>query len=280
MRPGMKALVMTARRGDERDGREMNYPRGGYEAEYPRDEHRGYEGNYRSRGNRSEYDGRDINRMEYNGSGMNYGGVEGRFRDRRGREHYDNGRYAPKRSYGGEARGYESYQNEGERYDGGMPEGRYVPPEQEMNPIGFTAHFDREDETEHERPDDDERHKRGHGNTIDLDRARGEREQQPKKFTEEIAAEWMRKLKNVDGSSGPHWTMEQAKQIVTQKSLKVSPIEFYAALNMMYSDYSQVAKKLGANVMDLCTGLAVAFLEDKDAKKDKLMRYYECIVSK
>jgi len=97
-------------------------------------------------------------------------------------------------------------------------------------------------------------------------------------FSREMAMKWASQMENKDGTHGPHWTIEQTKQVMAQKGIECDPTEFYAAMNMMYSDYSGVAKKLGVNNMDFYAWMAKAFLDDKDARPDKLARYYEYIV--
>jgi len=94
----------------------------------------------------------------------------------------------------------------------------------------------------------------------------------------ETAEHWTREMKNEDGTTGPHWSMEQTKKVMEQHKINCDPIEFYAAMNMMYSDYSKVAKEFGVDSAAYYAKLAKAFLEDKDAGKGKLKRYYECVV--
>ena len=48
-------------------------------------------------------------------------------------------------------------------------------------------------------------------------------------------------------------------------------------MNMIYSDYCGVAKKLNVNNVDFCVYIAQAFLDDKDAAEDKLSRHYRHI---
>jgi len=100
-----------------------------------------------------------------------------------------------------------------------------------------------------------------------------------KTFTLDVAEEWASKLQNEDGSSGPHWTMEQAKRIMAQRNLSLDPTEFWIAINLIYSDFSPVAKKhgVGGN-LDFYVDMAKAFLNDKDAGPNKIARYYECVV--
>ena len=64
---------------------------------------------------------------------------------------------------------------------------------------------------------------------------------------------------------------------MTSKGLKLDPVEFWAALNMMYSDYCKVAKRHNTNTVDFYAAMAEAFLNDKDAGPDKLSNYYEYV---
>lgn len=100
-----------------------------------------------------------------------------------------------------------------------------------------------------------------------------------KEFSMESAKEWTKNMKNEDGTSGPHWSVEQAKQIMAQRNLSLNPAEFYAALNMIYSDFSPVAKKHGlGGSLDFYVDMAKAFLNDKDAAPGKIPNYYNYIV--
>lgn len=100
-----------------------------------------------------------------------------------------------------------------------------------------------------------------------------------KEFSMESAKEWTKNMKNEDGTSGPHWSVEQSKQIMAQRNLSLNPTEFYAALNMIYSDFSPVAKKHGlGGSLDFYVDMAKAFLNDKDAAPGKISNYYNYIV--
>ena len=94
----------------------------------------------------------------------------------------------------------------------------------------------------------------------------------------ETAKEWTKNMQNEDGTKGPHWTIEQAKQIMAQRKISLNPIEFWVALCMIYSDYSNIAKKhgVGGN-LEFYVDMAKAFLNDKDAAPDKLSNYYKYI---
>lgn len=99
-----------------------------------------------------------------------------------------------------------------------------------------------------------------------------------KGLSKEKAHEWVRNMENSDGSTGPHWSMEQTKATQDRLGIKLSPVEFFAAMNMMYSDYCKVARKFNADNPDFYAHMACAFLEDEDAAPHKLSNYYECIV--
>lgn len=86
---------------------------------------------------------------------------------------------------------------------------------------------------------------------------------------------WVEHMANADGTTGPHWTMDQASQLMTQKQISMDPEKFWAALNMIYSDYCMVAAKMGVNNIDFYACMALAFLDDADAVPDKLTAYYK-----
>ena len=276
MRRSTRMMLMTGRnnrdygrseenRSGRMDGGEMNYGRSYGGEMYGGD--RGRRGGYSPRSSyprmETEY---ETTRNEYNGAGMNYG-VEGRFRDRRGREHYDNGRFAPMRS-----------ELDEDDMEGHMP---YYPAPVWGDPGmtgGIMAGFSgergfRSDAGYQPRSEMDTRYA-----PMERGGFRGE-EVQP--MTRQKAEAWVSKMKNADGSTGQHWTMEKVRQLAQQKSLDVDPVELWVTMNMLYSDYGKVAQKHGlqSNV-DFFVDMAQAFLDDKDAQPEKLARYYQYIAKK
>ena len=101
-----------------------------------------------------------------------------------------------------------------------------------------------------------------------------------KPLTKEQAVRWVAAMENADGTYGGHWTMDQTEQVRKQKNIDCDPVAFYAAVNMVYSDYCKVAEKFNVSSADFCACMAKAFLDDKDAKPDKLARYYYGIAEK
>lgn len=97
-------------------------------------------------------------------------------------------------------------------------------------------------------------------------------------LTKEVAMEWVGSMRNADGTSGARWPMEKTEEVRKQKGIECDPLEFYVAMNMIYSDYVKAAEKVNASSMDFYACMAKAFLEDKDAQPDKLARYYRYIV--
>lgn len=214
--------------------------------------------------------------------------VEDRFRDRRGREHYDNGRYAPRSEYDEpESRRDSRGRYARSAYEEERPEHRdnvtqFVPPVYErvykaMNPIGFVAGSPKE--MEHTYRNDARYYPRSEmeGSSGHMDR--GGASAQGAELDMAMAEEWMHGLRNEDGTHGAHWTMEQAKQVMAQRKIECDPVEFWVALNIMYSDYAPVFKKHGVgDRVDIYADMAKAFLEDKDAAPGKLAEYYLHVV--
>ena len=111
------------------------------------------------------------------------------------------------------------------------------------------------------------------------------REDQPEaaEFDRETAMQWAERMQNADGSTGPHWTMEQTTAVAESMGIQEHEIPRWAwgvTMNMMYSDYYPVAVEFGLNRPEFYAALAKAFLLDKDGpgQERKLMKYYEHVV--
>lgn len=99
-----------------------------------------------------------------------------------------------------------------------------------------------------------------------------------RKMDKQMAQEWLDSMENEDGSIGAHWSLEQTKQVASQKDIDCDPIEFWVAMNMIYSDYYLVAKKFNMNTPDFYVEMAKAFLDDKDVQDNKLENYFSYVV--
>ncbi len=94
---------------------------------------------------------------------------------------------------------------------------------------------------------------------------------------EHKAMKWIGKMENPNGATGPHFKPELAEQLRAAHCPKCDRWEFLVALNMMYADYSEVAKKFAADKPEFYVCMAKAFLEDPDAGEGKLAKYMEII---
>ena len=69
-------------------------------------------------------------------------------------------------------------------------------------------------------------------------------------FDRETAIQWAEHMQNADGSTGPHWTMEQTTAVAESMGIQAPVVPHWAwgvTMNMMYSDYYQVAVEFGLN---------------------------------
>lgn len=205
---------------------------------------------------RNYENGEHIDRMEVNNY---YGDWEGRYRDGRGRTHYDNGRYAPmsRREYTVTTDDY---------YNGGAYSEPYTDTYRPV--LGFRA-----DTMHYGYPQTDEM---GNRNSK-MERGYANHGESYPKLTRPMAEAWVAKMRNGDGSTGEHWGYDQTTQVMRQRNIDCDPVEFYAALNLMYSDYYKVAKALNVNSVEFYAKMAEAFLCDADAAEDKMARYYAVI---
>ena len=99
-------------------------------------------------------------------------------------------------------------------------------------------------------------------------------------FDEHEAKEWVRGMKNGDGSTGEHWKPEQTEPFRTAHCHDCDKMEFWAAMNMMYSDYCEVAKKMNVDKPEFYAAMAKAFLMDEDAGEEKLAKYMKYVAGK
>lgn len=114
---------------------------------------------------------------------------------------------------------------------------------------------------------------------LDLDMYPSDKKAAP--LTRYIAEEWASKMQNADGTTGPHWSMEQTNKVMAQKQIGGSPLAFYLALNATYSDLCKMFEKYHINNMDAYVDFAKAFwLDDKDSVPNKLAAYYEYVVKR
>lgn len=89
----------------------------------------------------------------------------------------------------------------------------------------------------------------------------------------ELAEKWCMNMQNKDGSHGGHWTWEQTEEVRKQYAQKQESSDFYAVMNMMFSDYYNPRFDVQTYVQ-----LAIDWLDDKDVDGCKTLKYYMKIV--
>lgn len=105
-----------------------------------------------------------------------------------------------------------------------------------------------------------------------------------RELTKADAEAWAAHMVNEDGTTGPHWGVDQTTAIAESMGMtweKVSRPCWWITMNMIYSDYSGVAEKYGVSIAEFYADMARAFLMDKDGPgaKKKLGAYYHGIVN-
>ena len=87
---------------------------------------------------------------------------------------------------------------------------------------------------------------------------------------ERTARMWVQRM---DG--GEHFPMQHTEEMRKNVCARCNPYAIYVAMNMMYSDYSDVARQMDMDKPEYYANMAKAFIEDTDAKDHKLRRYME-----
>lgn len=105
------------------------------------------------------------------------------------------------------------------------------------------------------------------------------------KLTREMAEEWVEGMESADPQKphGGKWTMDQVKPVAQKYGVPTEGdrfVEFWAVMNALYSDYYAVAKKYNMLNPDFFADMAMAWINDKDAVRNKAAVYYECIVER
>ena len=91
-----------------------------------------------------------------------------------------------------------------------------------------------------------------------------------KKVNKEMAIEWVSDMKPI----GEHWSLEETTAVKESLGYDIDNIDFYVVANMMYNDYNDIVK----DNEELALKLAYDWLNDIDAKENKLYCYWKHIV--
>lgn len=89
----------------------------------------------------------------------------------------------------------------------------------------------------------------------------------------ELAEKWCMEMENKDGSHGGHWTWEQTEEVRKQYAPQQEASDFYAIMNMAFSDYYNQRFDTATYIQ-----LALDWLNDKDVGGCKTLKYYYKIV--
>lgn len=85
-----------------------------------------------------------------------------------------------------------------------------------------------------------------------------------------------------DSQTGEHWSESETYAVGQKMGIdwsKVSRWDWYAVLNMMYSDYYRSAEVFGmADKVEFFAQLAKDFVSDVDSDSGKVYRYYISVV--
>lgn len=98
------------------------------------------------------------------------------------------------------------------------------------------------------------------------------------KLTQKEIDNWNANMKNVDGTVGGHWDVDQTTAVAESIGVYFDNITeqcWNVAMNMMYSDYALVADRYGVSSAKFFGEMASAFLWDPDGPgaEDKLAVY-------
>lgn len=94
--------------------------------------------------------------------------------------------------------------------------------------------------------------------------------------------EWVEEMHDGKGLRGGHFTWHQAQQHAMNKGItgQQRQLEFFWAINAMYTDYHTAAEKFGVDKPEFYACLAKLFIEDPDAVDDKVEMYNRYIVKR
>lgn len=112
------------------------------------------------------------------------------------------------------------------------------------------------------------------------DREATHQDQTHNRLDQETIMAWVSNMEDSDGVKGGKYSWHQAQQYAMNMGIigQQRMLEFYWAMNAMYADYHQVAKKFGIDKQDFYACMAKAFIEDADAVDNKVEEYVKHIV--
>ena len=89
-------------------------------------------------------------------------------------------------------------------------------------------------------------------------------------FDESMAKKAVSQMRNVDGTDGQHWTMEETNKVADQYNIKYK-CDWYYALNSLYSDLYGL---YGTDVNTYAKIAKALYFDDPDKPDGKLFKMY------
>lgn len=89
-------------------------------------------------------------------------------------------------------------------------------------------------------------------------------------FDNDIAIKAVAHMENVDGTTGPHWTFAEVEEEAKKRNID-HPADLYYAINMLYSDLSNVLGKDPEKYIAVAKAL---YWDDPDMPEGKLFKQY------
>ena len=89
-------------------------------------------------------------------------------------------------------------------------------------------------------------------------------------FDTDIAADAVSHMKNVDGTTGAHWTFAEVEEEAKKRHID-RPADLYYAINMLYSDLANVLGKDPEKYIAVAKAL---YWDDPDMPEGKLFKQY------
>lgn len=77
---------------------------------------------------------------------------------------------------------------------------------------------------------------------------------------------------------GQRWSMEEIKEYLKSRGISEKIKYYYMVMNMMYNDYARTAKQYNLDVPEFYFDLSFDFINDVDAKRHKIEKYFVEIV--
>lgn len=92
-------------------------------------------------------------------------------------------------------------------------------------------------------------------------------------FDEEMALDIVKDMKPL----GEHWNLETTTSVKDQYGVDINKYDFYVVMNSLANDYGEI---ISTDDVETYVRMTKAFVEDQDAKKHKVWKYFMTIPKK